>query len=235
MTRKNKAFKHGSNWLNASIVGIQFPVAMAIGYFWGKWMDGLFGTDPWLTIIFSIFGHHRRFCESVPDHHVHRPRRRAAGRGIPGLGWRRRRRLNTGPVSPLETSIDWPGFLYSQAQLSELVIFLSISGALCLTAAGTVAIINFRWLEMVIERVVQPEQTELRLLVHSPNHRALRAARRCTRGSRLVAANRPGGDSPRVFGPGGRPHCRGGSPESSWRRLSWNTPFRSSTTQSIRF
>ena len=39
---------------------------------------------------------------------------------------------------------------------SELVIFLSISGALCLTAAGTVAIINFRWLEMVIERVVQP-------------------------------------------------------------------------------
>ncbi len=40
--------------------------------------------------------------------------------------------------------------------LSELVIFLSISGALCLTAAGSVAIINFRWLEMVIERVVQP-------------------------------------------------------------------------------
>jgi len=40
--------------------------------------------------------------------------------------------------------------------VSELVIFLSISGALCLTAAGTVAIINFRWLEMVIERVVQP-------------------------------------------------------------------------------
>ena len=39
---------------------------------------------------------------------------------------------------------------------SELVIFLSISGALCLTAAGSVAIINFRWLEMVIERVVQP-------------------------------------------------------------------------------
>jgi len=42
--------------------------------------------------------------------------------------------------------------------LSELVIFLSISGALCLTAAGSVAIINFRWLEMVIERVVQPDK-----------------------------------------------------------------------------
>ena len=40
----------------------------------------------------------------------------------------------------------------------ELVIFLSISGALCLTAAGTVAIINFRWLEMVVQRVVQPDR-----------------------------------------------------------------------------
>jgi F0F1-type ATP synthase assembly protein I len=56
MARKNKAFKYGSNWLNASIVGIQFPVAMALGYFWGKWMDGVFGSEPWLTIIFSILG-----------------------------------------------------------------------------------------------------------------------------------------------------------------------------------
>lgn len=56
MAKKRKALKYGSNWLNASIVGIQFPVAMALGYFWGKWMDGLFGTEPWLTIIFSIFG-----------------------------------------------------------------------------------------------------------------------------------------------------------------------------------
>jgi ATP synthase protein I len=55
MARK-KNIRQASNWLNASIVGIQFPVAMGIGYFWGKWMDGLFGTKPWLTIIFSIFG-----------------------------------------------------------------------------------------------------------------------------------------------------------------------------------
>ena len=40
----------------------------------------------------------------------------------------------------------------------ELVIFLSISGALCLTAAGTVAIINFRWLELVVQQVVQPDR-----------------------------------------------------------------------------
>lgn len=38
----------------------------------------------------------------------------------------------------------------------ELVIFLSISAALSLTAAGTVAIINFRWLELIVDRVVQP-------------------------------------------------------------------------------
>ena len=56
MTRKKRAFKQGSNWLNASIVGIQFPVAMALGYFWGKWLDGLFGTHPWLTIVFYIYG-----------------------------------------------------------------------------------------------------------------------------------------------------------------------------------
>ena len=55
MVRK-KNLRQASNWLNASIVGIQFPVAMAIGYFWGKWMDGIFGTEPWLTIIFSILG-----------------------------------------------------------------------------------------------------------------------------------------------------------------------------------
>ena len=55
MARK-KTFRQASNWLNASIVGIQFPVAMALGYFWGKSMDGLFKTEPWLTIIFSILG-----------------------------------------------------------------------------------------------------------------------------------------------------------------------------------
>jgi predicted neutral ceramidase superfamily lipid hydrolase len=39
---------------------------------------------------------------------------------------------------------------------AELVIFRSMSGVLSLTAAGTVAIINFRWLEVVVQRVVQP-------------------------------------------------------------------------------
>jgi hypothetical protein len=60
------------------------------------------------------------------------------------------------PGFSLEKVVRLAWILVFLGALSELVIFLSISGALCLTAAGTVAIINFRWLEMVIERVVQP-------------------------------------------------------------------------------
>jgi hypothetical protein len=38
----------------------------------------------------------------------------------------------------------------------ELVLFRTWMGALCLTAAGLVAMINFRWLEVIVHRVVQP-------------------------------------------------------------------------------
>jgi ATP synthase protein I len=43
-------------WLDLSIVGIQFPVAILIGYFFGRWLDGQFGTGMWLTLVFLIFG-----------------------------------------------------------------------------------------------------------------------------------------------------------------------------------
>ncbi len=56
MKVKKKHFRQARSWLDVSIVGIQFPVAIVIGYFWGKWMDGMFGTWPWLTIIFGLFG-----------------------------------------------------------------------------------------------------------------------------------------------------------------------------------
>ncbi len=29
---------------------------MVIGYLWGRTMDRWFGTSPWLTIVFSLFG-----------------------------------------------------------------------------------------------------------------------------------------------------------------------------------
>ncbi len=49
-------FREARTWLDVSIVGIQFPIAMALGFFWGRWLDGVFGTGRWLTLIFSLFG-----------------------------------------------------------------------------------------------------------------------------------------------------------------------------------
>ncbi len=40
--------------------------------------------------------------------------------------------------------------------LIELVLFRTWMGAVSLTAAGLVAIINLRWLEVIVHRVVQP-------------------------------------------------------------------------------
>jgi len=56
MSSRGRKVRRASNWLNASIVGIQFPVSMAIGYFWGRERDKWFGTAPWLTAIFSLCG-----------------------------------------------------------------------------------------------------------------------------------------------------------------------------------
>lgn len=41
---------------DASSVGLAFPIAIGIGYVWGKFLDGALGTKPWLTWIFSGFG-----------------------------------------------------------------------------------------------------------------------------------------------------------------------------------
>ena len=40
--------------------------------------------------------------------------------------------------------------------IGELILRKSLAGAASLTAAGAVAIINFRWLETVLQNVVQP-------------------------------------------------------------------------------
>jgi ATP synthase protein I len=41
---------------DASSIGLAFPIAIALGYFWGKGMDTILGTSPWLTYIFAGFG-----------------------------------------------------------------------------------------------------------------------------------------------------------------------------------
>jgi hypothetical protein len=48
------------------------------------------------------------------------------------------------------------GGLVIVGAVSELALARSVSGAVSLTAAGVVAIINFRWLEALVQRVVQP-------------------------------------------------------------------------------
>jgi F0F1-type ATP synthase assembly protein I len=40
----------------ASSLGLMFPLAIALGFAWGWWMDGVFGTGPWLSWIFTGFG-----------------------------------------------------------------------------------------------------------------------------------------------------------------------------------
>jgi hypothetical protein len=42
--------------LEASSLGLMFPLAIGIGFAWGYWMDRLFGTKPWLTWIFTGLG-----------------------------------------------------------------------------------------------------------------------------------------------------------------------------------
>jgi len=53
---RRRHFRQMGAWANLSIVGIQFPVAILIGYFWGRWLDKYLGTGPWLMAIFSLFG-----------------------------------------------------------------------------------------------------------------------------------------------------------------------------------
>ena len=42
--------------LEASALAWMFPVSIGLGVLWGWGMDKLFGTWPWLTAIFGIFG-----------------------------------------------------------------------------------------------------------------------------------------------------------------------------------
>ena len=56
MSDTKRTLHKAGSWLNLSIVGIQFPVAIVIGYLWGRWLDSVFGTRPWLTGLFSLFG-----------------------------------------------------------------------------------------------------------------------------------------------------------------------------------
>jgi ATP synthase protein I len=54
--RSSRELRRARLWLDVSVIGIQFPVAIALGYFFGRWLDDQLGTRPWLTLVFSLFG-----------------------------------------------------------------------------------------------------------------------------------------------------------------------------------
>ena len=41
---------------DASSLGLAFPIAIALGYLFGRWLDRVLGTGPWLTVAFTVFG-----------------------------------------------------------------------------------------------------------------------------------------------------------------------------------
>ena len=41
---------------DASAMGLAFPIAIGIGYLWGRWLDRALDTGPWLTWAFTAFG-----------------------------------------------------------------------------------------------------------------------------------------------------------------------------------
>jgi ATP synthase protein I len=42
--------------LEASAIGLMFPLAIGLGALWGWWMDRMFGTAPWMLALFTVFG-----------------------------------------------------------------------------------------------------------------------------------------------------------------------------------
>jgi F0F1-type ATP synthase assembly protein I len=54
--RSGRELRRARIWLDVSIIGIQFPVAIALGYFFGRFLDRSLATNPWLTLVFTLFG-----------------------------------------------------------------------------------------------------------------------------------------------------------------------------------
>jgi F0F1-type ATP synthase assembly protein I len=50
---------------DASSLGLAFPIAIVIGYFFGRWLDGVLGTAPWMMAMFSIFGIAAGFLNAI--------------------------------------------------------------------------------------------------------------------------------------------------------------------------
>jgi len=54
MEEKNEGFLKKAAWLSS--LGISMVVATFVGLYIGVYLDRVFSTDPWFTIIFLIIG-----------------------------------------------------------------------------------------------------------------------------------------------------------------------------------
>lgn len=62
---QRKKLRQAQRLAEAASIGIAFPLALAIGFLWGSWMDRLFHTSPYLTYVFSGFGVVAGFLNAV--------------------------------------------------------------------------------------------------------------------------------------------------------------------------
>ena len=46
----------GKNWIAYSTVGLMFPASILVGFIIGYFLDKWLKTDPYLTIVFIIYG-----------------------------------------------------------------------------------------------------------------------------------------------------------------------------------
>ena len=57
--KRPKKANEGRNYRQLGLLGtipILLAVGPAVGFFIGRWLDSILGTEPWLLILFLIFG-----------------------------------------------------------------------------------------------------------------------------------------------------------------------------------
>ena len=51
-----KGFKLDSKWIQFSAMGLELGISVIVGLFVGDFLDKQFDTEPWLLLLFLIFG-----------------------------------------------------------------------------------------------------------------------------------------------------------------------------------
>jgi len=64
-----------SKWLEYSSVGLMFPASIVVGFFIGHFLDKWLDTDPWLTLIFIIYGILAGFYNLFAETRRHEPKK----------------------------------------------------------------------------------------------------------------------------------------------------------------